>query len=141
MSYYNLFELGSNILEQYVLSEAHLLKNNYSWEVYTLLKINDVDKSTYKKKIIKLIIKTQSNQFQTYKEYVSLIHYYDKRLCYETTHLSDNEISIGNGYSRWKYPTNNVVFITSNVVQVFATGSIIFHSSKEENENNTVSTD
>ena len=50
MSYYDLFELGSNVLEQYVSSEASLLKNKYDWQVYVLPK-TVVSDSIYKKKL------------------------------------------------------------------------------------------
>ena len=49
MLYYNIFELGSNVLEEYVSSEASLLKNKYDWQVYALPK-TVVSDSIYKKK-------------------------------------------------------------------------------------------
>ena len=50
MSYYDLFELGPNVLEEYVSSEAFLLKNKYDWQVYIFPK-TVVSDSIYKKKI------------------------------------------------------------------------------------------
>ena len=135
MSYYGLFELGSNVLEQFVSSEPHLLKNNYNWNVYVLRpKDNIVDKSTYEKNFIKFIINIHTNRFDTFKEYVYLNCANYKRFCYENVFLSDNNIDLSNTYSRWKYPTNNVLFINSNVVQVLASADIIFREDDNERE-------
>ena len=133
MSYYDLFELGSNVLEQYVSSEASLLKNKYDWQVYVLPK-TVVSDSIYKKKIIELITKLQSNRYQTYKEYIFFNHGFGKRLCYEDVFLSDHDIDLANGYSKWRYPSNNVLFINSNLVQLFATASIIHQEPTKKNE-------
>ena len=67
-----------------------------------------------KKKIIELIIKIQSNRYQTFKEYVFFNHGFGKKLCYKDVFLSDHDIDLANGYSKWRYPSNNVLFINSN---------------------------
>ena len=131
ISYYDLLELGSNVLEEYVSSKASLLKNIYDWQVYVLPK-TVVSDSIYKQKIIELIIKIQSNRYQTFKEYVFFNHGFGKRLCYEDVFLSDHDIDLANGYSKWRYPSNNVLFINSNLVQVFVSASIIHQESTKK---------
>ena len=55
MSYFNLFEVGSNILNLYLSSAASELRNNYSRGSYALPENKKVDKRNYEDKYIKLL--------------------------------------------------------------------------------------
>ena len=43
---------------------------------------------------------------------------YYKSLCYETKYLNDDKVRLGNLYSKWKYPTKNVLFLDSNITDL-----------------------
>jgi len=111
MSFFELFDIGYNILEKYDSDDLVSIHNQYKWELY-VLKNKTTNKETYKGNILGKAIDILNKRILTIDEFRKLDDLY-KALCYETKYLSDNEVRLGNQYSKWKYPTNNVLLIDS----------------------------
>ena len=111
MSLFDLLDIGYNILEKYESDDSVLIKNQYEWELYVLQNDN-TNEDIYKGNILRKAIEYLKNRVVLFSESRKLESLY-KALCYETKFLSDEEVKLGNLYSKWKYPTNNVLLIDS----------------------------
>ena len=111
MTLFELFDLGYNILEKYDSDDSVAIQNQYKWELY-VLKNKNTDEDTYKDNILGKAIEILNKRILTFDEFRKLDDLYNA-LCYESKYLSDNEARLGNQYSKWKYPTNNVLLIDS----------------------------
>ena len=123
MSYWNLFDIGYNALERYHSDDAALISNKYNWELYVLRK-SETDTETYIDKLLDILSAVLKTRITTVNEFRKL-DYPFTYLCYPNKFLSDNEIRIGNEYSKWKYPTNSVLLLDSNIVQLFSDTGMI----------------
>ena len=85
---------------------------------------NDTNTTIYSKKLLDLLKEILKNRILSVDEFRKL-DFSQKYLCYQNKYLSDNEIRIGNEYSKWKYPTNSFLLIDSNIIQLFSNASII----------------
>ena len=123
MSYWNVFDIGYNILERFHSDDTVLIKNQYNWDIYVVKK-DETFISTYRKNLLNQLIKVFNNRIRTVDEF-RILDFSQNYLCYNSIFLSDNEIAIGNEYSKWKYPTDSVLLINSNIIQVFSNDNII----------------
>ena len=116
MTLFEIFDLGYNILEKHDSDDLVAIQNQYKWELY-VLKNNNTDEDTYKEKILAKAIEILNKRIVTLEEFRQLGLYY-KSLCYETKYLNDDEVRLGNLYSKWKYPTKNVLFLDSIITDL-----------------------
>ena len=116
MILFELFDLGYNILEKYDSDDLVAIQNQYKWELY-VLKNNNTDEDTYKDNILAKAIEILNKRIVTLEEFWQLELFY-KSLCYETKYLNDDEVRLGYLYSKWKYPTKNVLFLDSIITDL-----------------------
>ena len=116
MTLFELFDLGYNILEKYDSDDLVAIQNQYKWELY-VLKNNNTDEDTYKGNILGKAIEILNKRIVTLEEFRQLELFY-KSLCYKTKYLNDDEVRLGNLYSKWKYPTKNVLLIDSIITDL-----------------------
>ena len=114
MSYLDLFDIGYNVLEKFHSDDSVPITNKYNWELYVLKK-NDTNTTIYSKKLLDLLKEILKNRILLVDEFRKL-DFIQKYLCYQNKYLSDNEIRIGNEYSKWKYSTNIFLLIDSNII-------------------------
>ena len=123
MSYWNLFDIGYNVLERYHSNDATLIPNKYNWDLYDLQK-SETNTAIYIDVLLDVLTKVLKNRIATENE-IRKLDYPFEYLCYENKFFSDDEIRIGNEYLKWKYPTNSVLLIDSNIIEIFLNTDII----------------
>ena len=88
------------------------------------LQKSETNTATYINNVLDVLSKVLKNRIATENEFRKL-DYPFKYLCYEKKFLSNDEIRIGNEYLKWKYPTNSVLWIDSNIIELFSNTDII----------------
>ena len=134
MTLFELFDLGYNILERYGSDDSVEIQNQHKLELYVLNK-NNTDEDTYKEKILAKAIEILNKRIVTLEEFRQLGLYY-KSLCYETKYLNDDEVRLGNLYSKWKYPTKNVLFLDSIITDL-----LLIQINREDQKSDTEAED
>ena len=88
MSYWNLFDIGYNVLEKYHSNDSIFITNKYNWELF-VLKQNDENTTIYRDKLLDVLINVLKNRIKTVDEFRKLDFSF-KYLFYENKFLSEN---------------------------------------------------